>query len=220
MQEILDEKIYLTRAFDGLTSALETVNAAPNLSIDQLNAAKTVLFSVDMNNGFAKSGALYSSRIEATLSETARLIRCCNQNGIRVIGISDRHSAESLELTSYPPHCMEGTEEWKLAEELEIPPESILYKNSTNGMFAGADKIVAEGYSCFLITGCCTDICIYQLALSIKAWLNEHNRSARVIVPINLVETYDAPWHNADLMNAVFLHSMTQNGVEIVSLKF
>ncbi|WP_341479245.1 hypothetical protein [Clostridium gasigenes] len=38
-----------------------------------------------------------------------------------------------------------------------------------------------------------------------------------VIVPINAVETYDAPWHNANAMNLFSLLDMKTNGIKLVN---
>jgi nicotinamidase-related amidase len=80
----------------------------------------------------------------------------------------------------------------------------------------------------FLVVGDVTDICVYHLALRVRARANALNlRDTRVIVPVNGVDTFDIPVdvaqqigampHPADLMHLIFLYSMAQNGVEIVA---
>jgi hypothetical protein len=62
------------------------------------------------------------------------------------------------------------------------------------------------------------------MALKLRS-INQHLGQS-VIVPANCVETYDipvetarrlgAPPHDGDLLHHVFLHSMAQNGIDIV----
>ncbi len=74
-----------------------------------------------------------------------------------------------------------------------------------------------EPFHNFIITGCCTDICVFTLATAIKTWFNEQNRNCRVIVPVSLVDTYAAPAHSASLLNPVFFGSMLDGGIEVVA---
>ena len=46
-----------------------------------------------------------------------------------------------------------------------------------------------------VVTGCCTDICILQLVLTLKAAWNQEDRPVEILVPRQLVENYDAPSH-------------------------
>ena len=78
---------------------------------------------------------------------------------------------------------------------------------------AGMGELLTKGYDTFIVTGCCTDICVYQCALALRTFFNQNNTKAEVIVPLSLVETYDGDFHNADLMNLVFLDSMASNGI-------
>jgi hypothetical protein len=62
--------------------------------------------------------------------------------------------------------------------------------------------------------------------MALKTRSQANHLGQRVIVPANCVETYDLPVstaetinaqpHPGDLLHHVFLHSMAQNGVEVV----
>ena len=68
-----------------------------------------------------------------------------------------------------------------------------------------------------IVIGDCTDICIYQFAVTLKTYFIQNNINKNVIVPMNLVDTYDIPnVHCADLSNIVFLNSMIQNGINVI----
>ena len=179
---------------------------------DKIN---TTIFSIDMNNGFAKKGSLYSDRVNALIEPTSKFFLKAKENQIKIIGITDTHFENCLEFLSYPPHCLLGTWESEIVDELKPFMDEILIKNSTNAFFSVPINYV-ENHN-YIITGCCTDICIYQFATTLKAYLNENQINANVIVPISLVDTFDSEGHEADFVNNFFLNSLVSNGITVVS---
>lgn len=214
MKPITDKTAFLDHARELLTQMLEKQEGLAPLPLEALPPKETLIVSIDMNRGFAKAGALYSDRVEALVPKTAAFLKRCDALGYQILPFSDCHTPASPELSSYPTHCMQGSEEHMLVEELSFLTDRVVPKNSTNGFFAG--ELPLEGITRVVVTGCCTDICIYQFAVTLKAWLNEKNLGVEVIVPMGLVETYDAPWHGADLLGVVSLESMMSNGVTVV----
>ncbi len=185
--------------------------------ISKYDLNKTGLFIVDMNNGFAKEGALYSPRVENIISPIADFAKVLSNKINKLVAFTDTHEENSVELNSYPIHCLKGDKESQIVDELlSIDNIEIIEKNSTNGFFA----MDIESYSDldnFIVVGCCTDICVYQFVLTLKAYFNQNNLDKNIIVPMNLVETYDIDnVHCGDLLNTVFLNSMIQNGIKIV----
>ena len=73
------------------------------------------------------------------------------------------------------------------------------------------------GRRAFIVCGVCTDICVMQFCLTLKTLCNQANRPMEVLVPVNAVETYDAPGHNADECNAAALQFMQQAGIMLTS---
>ncbi|MGE5654801.1 MAG: isochorismatase family cysteine hydrolase [Bacillota bacterium] len=223
MNNRVDREQLWARAKDELSSMTERLASLPNLDLSTLDPAQTVLVIIDMNNGFAKSGSLYSDRISALIPGIVGLARQCRLQGIPIVAYSDFHTDRSPELRSYPPHCMENSEEHLVINELqEVGIDRVIAKNSTNGLMVHPEANLLRGLGRgdernLIIVGDCTDICIYQYAVTVKAFFNEGDIDARVIVPTNLVDTFDAPGHSADLMNVVFLNSMLANGVEVVA---
>ncbi len=200
-----------------LTEMENRVKNAPILSLSALDPEETLLISVDMNNGFAKHGALYSERVNALISKTAAFAAACEERGMVLVALSDRHNEQSLELNGgYPPHCLEGTDEPELVSELKEFFPTVIEKNSTNSFYKMHTKELLSDYKNFIVTGCCTDICIFQLACSLKTYFNENDDDRAVIVPVSLVDTYDTPQHPAELLNPVFLCSMMDNGIQVV----
>ena len=186
-------------------------------NISNLNLSKTILFIVDMNNGFAKEGLLYSPRVENLIKPIENFSKhiCSELN--RIIAFTDSHDENSIELLNYPTHCLKNSTESDIVDEIkDIKNLEIIQKNSTNGFFVLND-IDFEDIDNIIIVGDCTDICIYQLSITLKSYFNQNNINKNIIVPMNLVDTYNIDnVHNAELLNIVFLNSMIQNGINVV----
>ncbi len=206
---------------ENLASELQYLkNNLKNLSkenINNLNLDKTLLFIVDMNNGFAKSGALYSPRVENLINPIADFTNFLSNKVKKIIAFTDSHTKDSVELLSYPNHCFENDIESEIVDEIKsISNIDIIAKNSTNGFFA-LNNFNFDYIDNIIIVGDCTDICIYQLATTLKSYFNQNNINKNIIIPMNLVDTYDIPnVHSAELLNIVFLNSLIQNGINVV----
>ena len=212
MKKIENRQAFLRQAAMSLSDMLDTLEGLADFDCSEAPPEKICVISIDMNKGFTREGALSSPRVEEMIEPTADFLELAMEKGIRVVAYSDRHTASSAELLSYPEHCTKP-EEYELVEELQDLGLKPVWKNSTNAFMAGMGEILTKGYTSFIVTGCCTDICIYQCALALRAFLNQNNTQAEVVVPLSLVETYDGEWHNGDLMNVVFFSSMAENGV-------
>ena len=191
-----------------------------SLNIKTLDPDKTVLVVVDMVNGFAREGALKSERVEKLIPQIEKLSCSCDEYGISKIAFYDCHSNESVEFGSYPPHCLNGTHESELVDELKkIGSFTMISKNSTNGFLEKKfqswleENAQIENY---IVVGDCTDICILQFALSIKAYGNMKNKNLNIIIPQDCVDTFDAPMHNAEFMSKASLYIMMSNGIQII----
>ena len=191
-----------------------------NLPIENLadyDLSKTALFIVDINNGFAKEGTLYSDRIKALINPIYEFVKPLEDKLNKIIAFTDTHEEDSVELLSYPAHCLADSDECKVVDELlDIKNLEIIPKNSTNGFFA-IDINTLNDINNVVVVGDCTDICIYQFVVTLKAYFNEKNINKNIVVPMNLVDTYDIPFvHPGDLLNVVFLNSMVQNGIKLI----
>ena len=93
-------------------------------------------------------------------------------------------------------------------------------KNSTSAMFAkGFMEYInsKQGLEDITIVGCCTDICVLNLAIPLKNYFNEQNIDTNVIVMEDLVETYNIPnVHDNKEYNEMGLKLMKQAGVIII----
>jgi nicotinamidase-related amidase len=66
-----------------------------------------------------------------------------------------------------------------------------------------------------IVTGCCTDICVLNLAIPLINYFDEIDREVEVVVKEDAIETYDAPYHNRDEYNEMALKLMKQAGVRV-----
>lgn len=208
-----------------LEGIYDMLSQLPALSLDDLLSENTALVIIDMINGFAREGALQSPRIEALIPAIAVLSQECGRRGITRLAFADNHTEASPEFGSYPAHCLAGTSESEMVDELkQIGGYQLIPKNSTNGFLEdGFAQWIKQNSRIrnFIVAGDCTDICIQQFAVTLKTWFNRRNELSRIIVPIDVVDTYDLGLHGADLLNASSLFSMQVNGVELVSgIKF
>lgn len=183
---------------------------------------KSVLFIVDMNNGFAKKGPLSSERVEKLIPAIVSSIRVFNDFNNPIVAFTDSHKKDSLEFKSYPIHCLEGTYESKLVDEIkEFKEIIVIEKSSTNAFLEEETKkyidgFISDGYKNFIICGCITEICVKQFAQTLKAYLNVINKDINVVVPVDLVDTYDSLEHNAEAINLFSFYEMNSCGIKIV----
>lgn len=202
----------------GITEELENIE---DMSINELKG-DTALIIVDMVKGFYNVGNLASHRTGRVISNIILLNE--ELKSAKKLCFIDSHMENAIEFKSYPIHCIEGSEEEELIDEIkEIVNKDnykIIKKNSINGFHAKEflswlkenDKIKN-----FIVTGVCTNICVEAFCISLKTYFNEYNIDKNVIVPMYAVETYDYGLHNGDLMNLLSFYKMKQNGITIVN---
>ena len=180
--------------------------------------SRPVVFVVDMINGFIKEGALADSGIQACL---APLVTLLEELKLPAVFIRDAHDPQAREFEAFPVHCLKGDTESEIVSELQKYADRIVEKNSTNAFLAPEfQKLLPEleMYEDWIVTGCCTDICVMQFALCLQGWLNQNNlKGRRVIVPVSCVDTYEAPGHNAKSYNEAAFSLMELAGIHVVS---
>lgn len=217
----INKEDFIKNGAQTLGEIFEILTNLPVVKLNELEAGDTAMAIVDMINGFAREGVLKSPRVEALIPEITALSKACDKQGIVKIAFADCHTEASPEFGAYPVHCMNGTNEAEVVDEIkEAGGYKLIPKNSTNGFLENEFQKWLD-VNCqiknFIITGDCTDICVQQFAITLKTWFNMKNEKVRVIVPVNAVDTYDLGAHNGDLMNVMALYNMIVNGVEVVS---
>lgn len=202
--------------------------------LKEYSPEETAIVCVDVVNGFCKEGNLASPRIENIIDPVVQLFRTAEQHGLNYYVLpQDTHPPDSKEFLIYPEHCVEGSEESKMVDELNELPNSykfkVIPKRTINpGLERGFQEWLQEHENIrqFILVGDCTDICVYQLGMFLKIDSVEKDTVINVIVPADCVNTYEIsiddykkkgiPPHPGDLTHLFFLHHMQQNGIRIV----
>lgn len=135
-----------------------------------------VLIIIDMLNGFCRKGyplSLPDSTADIEKYIAARITETTKQGG-KVIFVCDSHSLTDPEIGNpYPPHCMKGTVEAEIIDELKpLADKSIVLTKNTLSIFlnTGLEKLLQEFKPTEVeVTGVCTDICdlfaVYELRI-------------------------------------------------------
>ena len=185
----------------------------------RLEEMKKLLVVVDMVNGFVNEGNMADPGIARIIPGIVGEVEKYRAEEEGIIFIKDTHDPDAAEFAKFPVHCIRGTTESELVEEL-LPYEegALVYeKNSTSAVFAPGllediDKM--EMLEEVEICGCCSDICVLNLALPLTNFFDQVNRKIRIRVPANLMETYDSETHGRELYNNMTLLFLDQAGID------
>jgi nicotinamidase-related amidase len=195
---------------------------------------RVALISIDVINGFCKSGPLASERVGRIAQPVADVFERAYALGVRSFALTqDTHDPSTPEFQFYPPHCIRDTVESEAVDELKalafFNDVAIFPKNSINSHIStglGAWLKARPQVDRFVVVGDCSDLCTYQAAMQLRLEANADNLARRVIVPADVVDTFDTPVavarelgiyaHDGDLHHVLFLHHMALNGVEVV----
>ncbi len=125
-----------------------------------------VLLVVDMLKGFCEEGRpLYCGPSVAPIIPFIRkLIVGYNQRDETVVFICDSHEPDDLEFQMFPPHCIRGSEEAEIIDELRgvATNEIIIPKQRYSGFFGTNLEELLAGLAPQLVevVGVCTNICV------------------------------------------------------------
>ena len=146
---------------------------------------------IDMVKGFLEPGhPLYCG------DEARGIIPCVVQllssdKESPIFYICDSHAPDDREFKMFPPHCVAGTEEAELIEELKPYPGKIIPKTSFSGFYKTdfekeLNRINPETVA---VAGVCTDICVLYTVADLRA------RGYEVEVPASCVASFDPKGH-------------------------
>lgn len=183
---------------------------------------KKLLIVVDVINGFIKTGALADQKISKIIPYVSEEIERGLQRKDDIVAFIDAHEKDAIEFEAFPVHCLKGTYESQLVDEL-LPYQDkmhLIEKNSTNGFLAESfHPYLKNNYEEIILVGCCTDICVLQLALSLKTYFNHNNINQLITVVEKATATFDLPHHEANLYHEMAINLMSQAGINIKGVK-
>jgi len=155
-----------------------------------------VIIVVDVLNGFCKAGNLASPRCRAAIPRIKDVVEERRKSGDLLIFLADTHDSQDREFEVFPVHCVRGTEEAEVVEELQpyLLEGQLIRKRRYSGFFETDLEAVLSAASPQTVTvvGVCTDICVMHTVADLR------NRDYRVVVPAAAVETFDSAGHPAD----------------------
>jgi nicotinamidase/pyrazinamidase len=159
----------------------------------------TVVIVIDMLVGFCEHGNLYSPRYAPLIPRLRAFLAQAEERGAHVVFLADSHTPDDPEFRMFPPHCVTGSgEEEVVAELAEFVRRGTLVRKHSYSGFRGTDlEEVLERLAPrrVVVAGVCTDICVLHTVYDLGV------RGYDVVVRKDLVETYDAPGHDAEQIN-------------------
>ena len=144
---------------------------------------KRTLIVVDMQNDFI-TGSLGTKEAQAIVPNVKKKISEYQKRGDEIIFTRDTHFANYLETNEgkHLPveHCIENTNGWQVAPELDIPSCEHINKTTFGHPYWDMikdryDNLVARHFEDVEIIGVCTSICVISNALILKALFPEIN---------------------------------------------
>jgi len=166
-----------------------------------------VTIVVDVLNGFCKAGNLASPRCDAAIPRIRAVIEERRGAGDQLIFLADTHDPNDREFEVFPVHCVRGTKEADVVEELQpfLKQAALIRKRRYSGFFeTNLDELLkATRPEQVTVIGVCTDICVLHTVADLR------NRDYRVAVPASAVATFDAPGHPGDEVQKWALSHLT-----------
>jgi len=143
---------------------------------------------VDMLEGFTRTGALASPRIEALIPKQVEFLKSLPKNAF-IVFACDAHKKGDSEFKRMPVHCLKGSEEAKICPELleAIGNRAhVRVPKQTHSAFFNTDmdKIIANRGNDWIVIGCVTDICITANVMELDY------RGKNITIYRDLVDTY------------------------------
>ena len=134
---------------------------------------KKLLVIVDMQNDFI-TGALANTDAQKIVSDIDEYIK--NFDGY-VAFTRDTHQSnymETQEGKKLPvPHCIEGSEGWKITDKITQPETAVIFNKNTFGSIDLAKYIKQVGFDYVEFCGVCTGICVINNVALTKAYCPE-----------------------------------------------
>ena len=134
---------------------------------------RKLLIVIDMQNDFI-DGSLGTAEALAIVENVKDKIRqYAPADVIATMDTHEKNYMETLEGHYLPvPHCIRGTEGWKIAPAVEKALDSVqaeIIEKPTFGSYALAERIFRLAPEEIVIVGLCTDICVISNALLLRA---------------------------------------------------
>ena len=154
-----------------------------------------VVLVIDMVRGFLEPGHnLYcGDASRQIIPNVRRLLERARDAGSEILFICDHHDPDDLEFQVFPVHCVKGTEEPLVIDELSefVTETNVVPKNRYSGFFNTdlAQRLDRRQPDRLIVCGVCTDICVLHTTSDAR------NRDYAVEVPADCVASFDRDAH-------------------------
>lgn len=180
-----------------------------------MSAVADALIVVDVQNGFTKFGALASPVCRDAIPRIVEQARTARARGDHLIFTTDWHRPDDLEFRVFPPHCIQGSDEAEIVDELKAFADgaTIVRKRRYSAFFGTElDRVLSDLHpGRVTVAGVCTDICVLHTVAGLR------DRDLAVRVPAAAVATFDSPGHAAaEVQDFALAHMRDILGAEIV----
>lgn len=153
--------------------------------------SKEVIIVVDMLKGFLEKGyPLYCGGDARTIiPNVVSLLK--EKNEAEIIYICDNHEKDDREFKIFPRHCVKGSVESEIINELKPFKGMIIPKARYSGFYNTPLEGVLRKLNPdrAIVVGVCTDICVMHTVADLR------NRDYSVEVPVNCVASFDEDNH-------------------------
>jgi len=165
-----------------------------------------IVVVVDMLNGFLKEGKLANPGARWVIPNILDLLQRKAEEGWEMIFVCDNHKKDDLEFLMFPEHCVEGTEEALIIEELKRYYNIYIPKTRYSGFFGtNLESILkSEDPKEVIVVGIYADICVLYTTAGLRS-LNY-----KVTIPKDCTMTL------AGIDDVIFAHMKNVLGANIV----
>lgn len=154
-------------------------------------AQSRAILVIDMLKGFLEPGhPLYCGpKAREIIPCVVRLLSGHVNNPI--FYICDSHAPDDHEFRMFPPHCVAGTSEADLIEELKTYPGIIIPKTTFSAFYLTdlEERLKKAKPDLITVVGVCTDICVLYTVVDLRS------RGYEVVVPAPCVASFDPKGH-------------------------
>lgn len=178
-----------------------------------------LLVVIDIVKGFIIEGTLADKNISKIIPPVVALTKQAIKDSTPIVAFVDTHNENSEEFKIYPPHCLIGTNECELVDELMPFRDNliIIHKDTIDGFQTSRFTKIMFDYifSQIIVVGCCTDICVKAFTTSLLDYIKQRNLPTKIHVVSDCVYTFDAVNHKADEVQTLTLQMLADQGAII-----
>ncbi|MBI5183785.1 MAG: cysteine hydrolase [Nitrospinae bacterium] len=158
---------------------------------------REVIIVVDMLKGFLEKGnpLFCGDDSRRIIPEVVSLLK--GHKSEEIIYLCDSHVKDDKEFNIFPPHCIKGSKEGEIIDELKPFKGKIIPKTRYSGFFNTSieDELKRLKPYKVIVVGLCTDICVMYTVADLR------NRDYEVDVPQRCVASFDKDAHNFALQH-------------------